>query len=120
MRGKTLSVKGELRSSEDITIEGRVEGSVVCEGCAVVFAASSDIKADMMAQDITVLRRAAKQLTATDVVDVRESANVSGRVVSKRFILAAGAVFNGRVEPQRLEAALTVAKFRERQKEGHS
>src|SRR6478672_8040816 len=113
MRGKTLSVKGELRSTEDITIEGRVEGSVVCEGCAVVFAASCHIKADVMAQDITVLGRTAGQLTATDVVDVRESANVSGRVVSKRFILAAGAVFNGRVEPQRLDAALTVAKFRE-------
>jgi cytoskeletal protein CcmA (bactofilin family) len=113
MHGKTLSLKGELRSVEDITIDGRVEGSILCEGCVVV-GASADITGDILASDITVFGRSAGQLTATEVVDLRAGATVTGRVVSKRFILDPGATFNGRVEPQHLEAALSVSKFRQR------
>ena len=117
MLGRSVVVKGELRTNEDITIDGRVEGSVFCEGGAVVVAASAIVAADILARDITVLGRVAGQLTATDVVDVRAGADVSGAVVSRRFILAEDATFNGRVEPQHLEAALSVAKFRQRKRE---
>jgi cytoskeletal protein CcmA (bactofilin family) len=117
MRGKTLVLKGELRSGEDITIDGRLEGSISCEGCAVVLSESADIAADILASDITILGRSNGQLTATDVVEIREGATVTGRVVSRRFILQSGATFNGRVEPQRLDAALTVAKYKERKRE---
>jgi cytoskeletal protein CcmA (bactofilin family) len=117
MQGKTLVVKGELRSNEDITIDGRLEGSIQCEGCAVVLSASADITADILASDITILGRSAGQLTATEVVEIRDGAIVTGRVVAKRFILQSGATFNGRVEPERLDAALTVAKYKERKRE---
>ena len=39
-------------------------------------------------------------------------ARVTGRVVAPRFMLAEGAAFNGRVEPQHLDAALSVARHR--------
>src|SRR6185503_18917426 len=117
MRGKTLSLKGELRASEDLTIEGRVEGSVRCDGCAVIVATSACVTGDILARDITVHGRGEGQLTATEVVDVRAGANVTGRIVSKSFILDADATFNGRVEPQHLEAALRVAEFQRKKKE---
>ena len=117
MHGKTLWLKGDLRTTEDITIDGRLQGNILCDGCAIVLAASADVTGDILARDITVFGRSAGQLTATEVVDVRDGANVTGRVVSRRFILEPGATFNGRVEPQHLEAALSVAKFRERQRQ---
>jgi cytoskeletal protein CcmA (bactofilin family) len=115
MLGKSLSLKGELRAVEDVTIDGRVEGNIVCEGHAVVLGADADVTGDVLARDITVFGRLTGRLTASEVVDVRAGAVVAGSVVSKRFILDADAAFNGRVEPQRLEAALSVAKFRDRQ-----
>jgi cytoskeletal protein CcmA (bactofilin family) len=88
--GKTISVKGELRVLEDLTVEGRVEGPVWCENRAVTIASSAHVVGDVIARDITVFGRIAGQLLATDVVDVRAEATVTGRVVSKRFILNDG------------------------------
>ena len=115
--GKAISVKGELRTSEDLTVEGRVEGPVLCDGCAVTIAPSADVVGDVLARDITVFGRCAGQLVATDVVDVRADAIVTGRIVTRRFILTDGASFNGRAEPQHLEAALRVARFNQQKKD---
>jgi cytoskeletal protein CcmA (bactofilin family) len=115
--GKTIVVKGELRTSEDLTVEGRIEGPILCETSAVVVAPTANVTGDILARDITVFGRVDGQLVATDVVDVRPDAMVTGRVVSKRFILDPGAQFVGRVEPQHLEAALRVAKFEQRKRD---
>jgi cytoskeletal protein CcmA (bactofilin family) len=109
--GKAISVKGELRVLEDLTVEGRIEGPVWCENRAVTIASSAHVVGDVIARDITVFGRIAGQLLATDVVDVRAEATVTGRVVSKRFILNDGASFNGRAEPQHLETAFRVARY---------
>ena len=116
--GKTITVKGELRSNEDLTLEGCIEGPIWCEDGAVVLAASADVTGDIIARDITVFGRVSGQLVATDVVDVRAEATVIGQVMSKRFILDPAATFSGRVEPQHLEAALRVAKFQQQKRDG--
>jgi cytoskeletal protein CcmA (bactofilin family) len=116
MLGRTVALSGELRSSEDLTIEGRVSGTISCDGC-VLIAASAEIDADVLARDITVLGQVTGQLTATEVVQLVEGARMTGRVISPRFILAEGAVFNGRVEPQHLDAALSVARYRQRKQQ---
>ena len=114
--GKTISVKGELRVLEDLTVEGRIEGPVWCEDRAVTIASSAHVVGDVIARDITVFGRIAGQLLASDVVDVRAEATVTGRVVSKRFILNDGANFNGRAEPQHIETAFRVARYQREHK----
>jgi cytoskeletal protein CcmA (bactofilin family) len=109
--GSTISVRGELRASEDLTIHGRIDGPIHCEGGAVTVGASADLLGDIIARDVTIFGRASGQIVATDVVDIRDEAVVSGTIVSKRLILNAGGHFTGRVEPQHLEAALRVAKY---------
>ena len=112
--GRTLTIKGEVRTTEDITIEGRIIGPIHCERSAVVIAVSADVTGNIIARDITVFGRTSGQLTATDIVDVRADASVTGHVVSRRFVLDPAAHFEGRVEPQHLEAALRVARFQHR------
>lgn len=114
--GKTLVVKGEVLSKDDITIEGRVEGPVSCEGAAVTIASTATIVGDLIARDVTVMGQMSGQIVATEVVDVRVEGAVTGKVVAERFILNEGATFNGRVEPQHLEAALRVARFQREKK----
>jgi cytoskeletal protein CcmA (bactofilin family) len=116
--GKTLHVKGEIRSAEDLIVEGHVEGHVFCETGCVVLGPTSDVKADVLARDITVHGKLTGQLVATDVVDVRADGSVLGQVISKRFILDPAANFKGRVEPQHLDAAVNVAKFHQKKREG--
>ena len=115
---KTILIKGELHVREDLTVEGRIEGPVWCEDRAVTIASTAQVIGDVMARDITVFGRIAGQLLATDVVDVRAEASVTGRIVSKRFILNEGASFNGRAEPQHVDTAFRVARFQ--QQKGHA
>src|SRR5262245_36049889 len=105
---KTILIKRELHFREDLTVERRIEGRVWCEERAVTIASPAHVIGDVIAHDITVFGRIAGQLLATAVVDVRAEASVPGRIVSKRFILNAGASFNGRAEPQHVDTAFRV------------
>ena len=120
MIGKGTSVRGEVRATEDLTIEGRIEGLVLCEHHAVVVEASAQVTGDIIARDITVFGQTAGQLVATDTVDVRAGATVKGTVVSTRFILSPESTVEGRVEPQHLEAALRVARFEQKKRDALS
>ncbi|MEO8482380.1 MAG: polymer-forming cytoskeletal protein [Acidobacteriota bacterium] len=115
--GKNTAVTGEVRSTEDLTIEGRIDGPVLCESSAVVVTASAHVTGDIIARDITVFGRTTGQLVATDTVDLRSDAVVRGTVVSARFILNPEARFDGRVEPQHLEAALRVARYEQKKRD---
>ena len=114
--GRGILVKGEVSAMEDLTLEGRVEGPILCEGYAVTVGESAQMTGDIIARDITVLGSFSGKLIATEVVDVRPSATVSGQVHSKRFVLDDGAKFNGRVQPGQLEAALKVARFEQQKR----
>lgn len=110
--GKTVVVRGEVASTDDINIEGRIEGPIWCEGHAVTIAETATIAGDVVARDITVAGHVNGTLLATEVVDIRTTADVEGRIVSEKLILHEGGLFHGEVQPQQVEAALTVAKHR--------
>ena len=115
--GKSMVVTGEVRSLADLEIDGRVDGPIFCEGGAVTIHPTAVVTGDILARDITVLGRSAGQLIATECVDVRPGSVVTGAVIAPKFILTDGAMFNGRVEPQQLDAALSVAKFQRKQRD---
>ena len=110
--GRALVIRGEVLSADDLTIEGRIDGPVWCEGGAVTIARSATLEGDVVARDITVFGTVTGTLLASEVVDIRPEAAVTGRVVAARFILAEGGSFTGSAEPQHLEAALRVARHR--------
>lgn len=115
--GKSFVVKGELRCSEDITLEGRVEGPIICENGAVVLSPTAFVTGNIIAREITVFGRIDGQLVATDRVAIRRDANVTGQVASKRFVLDDQAHFNGRVKPQHLDAVLGIARYEQRKRD---
>jgi cytoskeletal protein CcmA (bactofilin family) len=114
--GATIRINGEISCTNDLTIEGQVSGPVFCEGANVTVASSAIVEGDIVASDVTVHGRAAGQIIATEVVDIRAEAIVAGAVIAPKLILHDGAKFSGRVDPNRLQAALDVAKFQRRQR----
>ncbi len=107
-----LVVRGEILASGDLTIEGHVDGPVLCETGAVTIARGGRLSGTVVARDITVFGTVEGTLVASEVVDIRADATVTGRVVAMRVILDEDAMFNGSAEPQHLEAALRVARHR--------
>jgi len=118
MLGKTLSVKGEVSAPDEVTVEGRMDGPIWCEGGTVTLAPSSMVTGDILARDITIFGSFSGQIMATEVVDLRAEARVEGTIMAARLIVNDGALFNGRSEPQHLEAALKVARFRREKRDG--
>lgn len=112
--GRTVVITGDVSSTEDITIEGAVEGSVTCDAGAVTIDKGGAVKGDLIARDVTISGRFDGRLIATEVAHLRPGSDVRANVASKRFILNDGAGFAGRVEPQHVEAALRVARFQKR------
>ena len=55
--GRSVYLKGELRTSEDLTVEGRIEGPVLCEDGAIVVAPGGQIAGDVLARDVTIFGR---------------------------------------------------------------
>lgn len=107
-------MRGEVQVIDDLTVKGRISGSIWADGLALTIAASATVTGDIIARDVTVFGRVDGSIVASEVVDVREGASVTGRILAQRLILNDGATFNGRVEPQHLDAALKVARHRRR------
>src|SRR5215212_10818627 len=102
LHGRTIEIKGNVDCVEDLLIEGRVTGDIWNEEHVVTIGADASVTGDVVARLITVRGIVDGTLMATGRVDVMNEARVSGRVVAPRFMLADGATFNGKVEPQHL------------------
>ena len=118
--GKAIVIRGEISASEDLVIEGHVEGQVWADGMTVTIAEPGSITGEIVGKDVTVFGSLDGSLVASEVADVRASARVLGRIVAGRVILEAGGQFNGTMEPQHLEATLTVARYRHRSAAGEA
>jgi cytoskeletal protein CcmA (bactofilin family) len=112
LQGRTLAIKGSVDCVEDLLLEGRVDGHVWNENHVVTVAAGAVVTGDIVARQITVRGAVDGTLMATGRIEVLEQGRVSGRVLSKTFLLTEGATFNGKAEPQHLDAALKVARHR--------
>ena len=115
--GKSIHISGEVRATANLTIEGEVVGPVFCDGAGVTVASTATVQGDILGADVTVLGRTTGQLLATDVVDVRPGAVVTGSIIAPRLILHDGAQVNARVDPKRVDAALSVLKFQQKQRD---
>src|SRR5215210_627088 len=112
LHGRTIEITGNVDCVEDVLIEGRVTGHIWNELHVVTVGADATVTGDIVARMITVRGTVDGTMMATGRVDVMNEARVSGRVLAPQFMLAEGATFNGKVEPQHLEAALKVARHR--------
>jgi cytoskeletal protein CcmA (bactofilin family) len=110
--GATLVIVGELDTSEDVTISGRVDGSVVALSSLVSIAASGCLDGTLTARDVTIVGRASGTILATGRVDIRAGAQVTGRLLTPKLVLDDGAWFKGTVEPHRVDAAMRVREHR--------
>jgi cytoskeletal protein CcmA (bactofilin family) len=96
--GTSVVFKGDLSSSEDMTIDGRVEGTVKLRDHGLTIGPNAAIRADIVAKTVIVGGAVTGTITASDRVVVSETGSVEGDVISPRLALADGAVLRGRVD----------------------
>jgi len=99
--GKSVVIKGELNGSEDLTIEGHVEGTIQLKDNVLTIGPNGKIKASVYAKAVIVLGEVIGNVTASDKVDIRDNGSVDGDLISPRVAIAEGAHFRGSVDMQR-------------------
>jgi cytoskeletal protein CcmA (bactofilin family) len=98
--GKSVVIKGELNGSEDLTIEGHVEGRIELRDHVLTIGPNGKIKAELFAKAIVVLGEVIGNVTASEKVDIRENGSVEGDITAPRVAIAEGAHFRGSVDMQ--------------------
>jgi cytoskeletal protein CcmA (bactofilin family) len=99
--GKSVVIKGELSGSEDLTIEGHVEGRIELRDNVLTIGPNGKIRAEVFAKSVVVLGEVVGNVTASEKVDIRDAGSVDGDIVSPRVAIAEGAHFRGSVDMQR-------------------
>lgn len=99
--GKSVVIKGELNGSEDLTIEGHVEGKIELRENVLTIGPNGKIRAEVFAKAVIVLGEVVGNVTASEKVDIRDNGTVDGDITSPRVAIAEGALFRGSVDMQR-------------------
>jgi cytoskeletal protein CcmA (bactofilin family) len=99
--GKSVFIKGELSGSEDLTIEGNVEGRIELKDNTLTIGPNGKIRAEVFAKQVIVLGEVTGNVSASEKVDIRDNGSVDGDVTSPRVAIAEGAHFRGAIDMQR-------------------
>lgn len=102
--GKSVVIKGELSGSEDLYVDGTVEGTIQLAGNNLVIGPNGHVHADVNAKGVVIQGKLEGNIKASDRAELRKSAVILGDIVTQRIAIEDGAYFKGKVEIQR-EAA---------------
>ena len=95
--GKAVRVEGKVISSEDLTIDGHVEGSIELDGHSLTIGLGATITADLVARAVIISGAVVGNVKATERVELRETGSVDGDITTPRFLMADGATVRGTV-----------------------
>lgn len=96
--GKALLIQGRIVSTENLTIDGTVEGTIELGDHSLTIGAGASIKADLVAQTIVISGEVAGNVRATVKVDLHATGSVTGDIAAPLLVMADGAVVTGSVD----------------------
>jgi cytoskeletal protein CcmA (bactofilin family) len=109
--GKEAFVKGELRSTSEMLIEGRVEGEIY--GTRVVVGETGDVQARIEAQVLTIRGTVRGDCEGSRKVEITATGKVFGNIASRAIVVAEGATFRGASKMAQSEPAKPEEPLRE-------
>jgi len=96
--GKTVVIRGEVKGSEDLIVDGRVEGTVSLSESRLTIGASANVAADLSAKDILILGHVHGNIVASGRVELRAGCAVEGDIRALRLAVEDNALFRGKVD----------------------
>jgi cytoskeletal protein CcmA (bactofilin family) len=101
--GKSVVVKGELSGSEDLYVDGQVEGTIALKGNSLTVGPNGQVKASVEAKAVVVQGKLEGNIQASDRVELRKSAIVTGDISTQRISIEEGAFLKGKVDIHRTD-----------------
>src|ERR1035437_4011018 len=99
--GKSVLVKGELSGSEDLYIDGQVEGTIELREHNLTIGPNGRVDANINAKEIILLGTVKGNIRAAERVEIRKSGSLIGDLVAARVTIEDGPYFKGSIDMQK-------------------
>jgi cytoskeletal protein CcmA (bactofilin family) len=96
--GNSVTIKGDLSASEDLTLYGQMEGSINLPGHTLTIGPHADIKAAIAAKSVVILGAVTGNVSAGERVEIQTTGSVTGDVESPRLAMEDGGSLCGKVQ----------------------
>ena len=96
--GKTIVICGEVKGSEDLIVDGRVEGTVNLSESRLTIGPTANVAANLSAKDILILGQVQGNLVASGRVELRAGCQMDGDIRALRLAVEDNAIFRGKVD----------------------
>jgi cytoskeletal protein CcmA (bactofilin family) len=97
--GKSVKIRGEVKGSEDLMVDGHVEGSITLLESRLTIGPNAYVAANVSARDVILLGRLNGNISATGRVELRDGCDLVGDISAGRLSIEESAAFRGKVEP---------------------
>jgi len=108
--GKSIKIKGDLSGSEDLVVEGHVEGKIELANNQLTIGANGSVDADIHAKSVIVIGKATGNVSGSERVEVQATGLVNGDVSAPRLVVQEGAVINGSIQMGSTKASVSSAE----------
>ena len=99
--GANLQVKGEISGTEDLSIDGQLEGSIRLEGRRLTIGTTANVVADVTASEVVVSGHLKGNVNAKKRIEIRKDGSVTGDLTTAHIMIEDGAYFKGSIEIER-------------------
>jgi cytoskeletal protein CcmA (bactofilin family) len=96
--GKSVIIRGELSGSEDLYLDGEVEGNISLLEHNLIVGPNGRVRANIIAKDVVVHGKVDGNIQGHDRVELKKSAVLSGDISTQRIVIEDGAFFKGAID----------------------
>jgi cytoskeletal protein CcmA (bactofilin family) len=96
--GPSLFVKGEIFGSEDLLIDGSVEGVIRLSERKLVIGPAANVKADIIAAEVVIRGNLKGNVRARGRIEIGNDGSVTGDLTTPQVFIEDGALFKGSIE----------------------
>jgi cytoskeletal protein CcmA (bactofilin family) len=99
--GSGLQVKGEITGTEDLQIDGAVEGLIHLDERKLTVGATAKVTADVNAHDVVVYGYLKGNVRAKGRIEIKKDGAIIGNLRTAQILIEDGADFKGSIEIDR-------------------
>jgi cytoskeletal protein CcmA (bactofilin family) len=96
--GKSVQIRGEVKGSEDLLVDGQVEGTITLTESRLTIGPNANVAAHVSARDVVVLGTLNGNITATGRIELRQGSHLIGDISAGRLSIEENAIFKGKVD----------------------
>ena len=107
--GKSVVLKGQVFSREDLYIDGEVDGTIELLEHRLTVGPHAKVSAAIKAREVVIMGSVRGNIEATDKIDIRKDAKLVGDIKTARIVIEDGAYFKGSIDIQKPEVGRALA-----------